>query len=120
MKDENSASVHHGVFQAQGKDMSPEKFESWQEEEPPTKDCGQLRLDTLRDNCQRREEKLRERVFKEMERHIKRAPVEGYPAPHKNELVVRNRPKSAKGARVDLVVHRGSAFITPPDVAKGA
>jgi hypothetical protein len=48
-----------------------------------------------------------------MEVHISNAPPEGFAPPHVKTCRAQNAPRSARGARVDLEIWAGRAFVGP-------
>ena len=91
--------------------MAPERFQSWRRPTAVPKKDGQAHLEALRAQCKPVEEKLREKAFAQMATHIDRAPPGGYLPPHTCVCRAFNVPRKARGARVDLDVWAGQAFV---------
>lgn len=105
---------HRGRWQAQGNDIKTQGgySERWGLPNPPTKAQGAKHVQDLRGQCHEREHAVRSRAFEQAERHIQRAPPEGYLAPHIKSFNVASPPKKAQHARVDLEVLAGRAYST--------
>ena len=103
--------ANNGRLQVQGEDMDPELSRSWEETEPPDKPFGEATVHELQNECEVKQLKLRTIAFSKMKRHIRRAPPEGYPAPQSKSFPVEDPPARARGARVDLEVITGFAFV---------
>ncbi|MDP3571090.1 MAG: hypothetical protein Q8S42_10705 [Archangium sp.] len=104
-------SNHHGQWQAQGDDIpKPGHRRMWGQELVPTKQQGREWLIEVQEMCQRAELRRREEAFRDAQRFLSRAPVEGYPSTMKPFYAYDD---SYPNARVDLEIY-GLAFQGPP------
>lgn len=105
------AVANNGRLQVQGEDMDPELSRRWELPQPPDKAFGEDSVQELQDSCESKQLKLRTEAFSKMKRHILRAPLDGYPAPQSKSFLVEDPPAKARGARVDLEIITGIAFV---------
>ncbi len=70
--------------------------------------------DALEGELPRRPRKRRGMPFAQLRRAIRTAPPEGVFGPYSNSYYVDSPPKKARGARVDLEVRTGQAFVGEP------
>lgn len=107
---------HRGRWQAQGADIVKPKgghSVNWEELLPPTKGAGLAKLAELANLCEARQRSLREGACTKAKRYVERAPSGGYAAAGKSKpFYVDPADSKNKGARIDLEITAGSAFIT--------
>lgn len=107
--------AHRGRWQAQGDDVDRRirggVSTSWNQELAPTKAEGIDHLNQLASQCQASELELREIALRKAQRHVRRAPPEGYEAEAKNKpFYVFPKHKRYPNARIDLDITAGRAF----------
>lgn len=96
---------HRGRIQAQGGGL--EASESWDQDEPLTKEEGLSLLRKLKEKLPRKEQKLREKPFEDAERFIKGA--KGGVQSRVSQTFLNRKTRDV---RVDLEVLGGFAFVT--------
>ena len=100
---------HRGRIQAQGENL--EDSESWAKNIPPTKTEGIQMTENLKNKIPKHEAKIREKQFIEVKEFITRASENGGLTVIINPIKLPFPVKGTKEERVDIEIHKGTAFI---------
>lgn len=105
------ATANRGRIQAQGNGL--ETSRAWCQPTPPTRSEGHGFIDELIAQLSQREFQERERGFIQARRFVDQAAIGGGVAsPAKKSFP---QPPLPRGRRVDIEVHKGTAFVPDPD-----